>query len=106
MRKYRPDMNIINYATYHADVQEQKGILYYNTDIWGMWEMERYISLLLGEISRLNDDENGYGPKGKNFIAHVDIPHSVANSFHELQQNYADLIRIANPEFTTKPFQV
>lgn len=36
MRKYRPDMNIINYATYHADVQEQKGILYYNTDIWGM----------------------------------------------------------------------
>lgn len=101
MRKYRPDMDIINYATYHAVVRERKGILHYNTDIWGMWDMERYISLLLGEIPRLKDDENGYGPRGKGFIAHADIPQSVENAFGELKQNYAGLIRAANPEFAT-----
>ena len=101
MRKYRPDMNIINFATYHAIVQEQKGILNYKTDIWGMWDIERYISLLLGEITRLRDDENGYGPRGKDFIAHVDIPQNVADAFEELKQNYSDLIRTANPEFAT-----
>lgn len=99
MRKYRPDMDIINFATYHAVVQEQNGSLNYNTDIWGMWDMERYISLLLGEIPRLKDDENGYGPKGKGFIAHVDIPQSVENAFDELKHHYSDLIRTANPVF-------
>lgn len=101
MRKYRPDMDIINFATYHAVVQEQEGSLNYDTDICGMWDMEKYISLLLGEIPRLKDDENGYGPEGKNFIAHVDIPQNVENAFDELKQNYSDLIRIANPEFAT-----
>lgn len=101
MRKYRPDIHIINYAAYHATVQEQNGTLNYSTDIWGMWDMERYISLLLGEIPRLRDDENGYGPKGKDFIAHVDIPQSVSNAFEELKLKYADLIRVANPEFAT-----
>lgn len=101
MRKYRPNMDIINFATYHAVVQEQKGSLGYNTDIWGMWDMERYISLLLGEIPRLRDDEKGYGPRGKDFIAHVDIPPSIENSFDKLKQNYSSLIRTANPEFAT-----
>lgn len=101
MRKYCPGMNIINFATYHAVVQEQNGTLNYSTDIWGMWDMEKYISLLLGEIPRLRDDENGYGPKGKDFIAHVDIPPNVQNAFDELKCNYADLIRVANPEFAT-----
>lgn len=101
MRKYRPNMDVINFATYHAVVQEWKSSLNYNTDIWGMWDMERYISLLLGEIPRLKDDENGYGPKGKDFIAHVDIPVSVENAFDELKQSYSNLIRTANPEFAT-----
>ena len=62
-----------------------------------MWEMNRYISLPLGEIPRLSDDENGYGPRGKGFIAHVDIPTEVRNAFHELCDEYSELIRIANP---------
>ncbi len=101
MRKYRPNMKIINFAAYHAVVQEQKGTLKYDTDIWGMWDMERYISLLLGEIPRLKDDENGYGPRGKDFIAHVDIPRNVEDAFEELKQNYSGLIRKANPEFAS-----
>lgn len=101
MRKYRPDINIINFAVYRAVVREQNGALHYDTDIRGMWDMERYISLLLGEIPRLKDDENGYGPKGKNFIAHVDLPENVTNAFNVLKQDYSDFIRIANPAFAT-----
>jgi uncharacterized SAM-binding protein YcdF (DUF218 family) len=51
----------------------------------GTWTMERLIALILGEIERLHDDEHGYGPKGKNFLAHVDIP----------EQVYASYLRIA-----------
>lgn len=101
MRKYRPDINVINFATYHAVVREQGGKLKYTTDIRGMWDVERYISLLLGEIPRLKDDENGYGPKGKGFIAHADMPQRVERAFAELKQKYAHLVRAANPEFAT-----
>lgn len=62
----------------------------------------RYISLLLGEIPRLTDDINGYGPKGKDFISHVDIPLNVQDAFKELCKNYSELIRDANPLFASK----
>jgi hypothetical protein len=47
----------------------------------GTWTFERFIALLLGEIKRLNDDENGYGPKGRNFLPHVEIPPAVFESY-------------------------
>lgn len=68
----------------------------------GMWEMDRYISLLMGEIPRLTDDENGYGPKGKAFIAHVEIPEEVKKAFHELQKIYPGFVREANPLFASR----
>lgn len=42
-----------------------------------LWDQERLCSLLVGEIPRLRDDENGYGPRGKGFIVHVDVPEDV-----------------------------
>jgi len=39
-----------------------------------LWEMKRLCELLVGEVTRLKDDESGYGPKGKGFIGHVDVP--------------------------------
>lgn len=39
----------------------------------------------MGEIPRLSDDANGYGPNGKNYIAHVDIPENVKIAFEELK---------------------
>jgi Uncharacterized conserved protein len=52
-----------------------------------VWPVERYLSLLLGELPRLQDDENGYGPRGKGFIAHVDIPEDVHNAWQILTQD-------------------
>lgn len=59
----------------------------------GVWEVDRFISLLLGEIPRLRDDANGYGPAGKDFIDHVDTPQEVEAAWARLCQRYAHLLR-------------
>ncbi|SMG28965.1 YdcF family protein [Cedecea sp. NFIX57] len=55
----------------------------------GLWPIERYVSLALGEIPRLRDDATGYGPQGRDFIVHVDIPPQVMAAWHALQQDMA-----------------
>ncbi len=100
LRKYA-DLTVINYATYSATVKGDGSTLEYTEDIWGMWDMERYVSLLMGEIPRLKDDENGYGPEGKGYIAHVDIPPEVADAFEKLKLIYKDSVREANPLYAS-----
>ena len=56
----------------------------------------------MGEIPRLTDDENGYGPKGKGYIAHVDIPDNVEKAFLILKEVYGDKVRKANPLYASK----
>ncbi|KAL1871277.1 hypothetical protein Plec18167_007211 [Paecilomyces lecythidis] len=50
-----------------------------------LWDFERFYDLIMGEISRLRDDENGYGPKGKGFITHVDVPQDVEEAWERLR---------------------
>ncbi|KAF2225784.1 hypothetical protein BDZ85DRAFT_258075 [Elsinoe ampelina] len=50
-----------------------------------LWPLERFLDLLAGEIPRLRDDENGYGPRGKGFIKHVDVPHDVVAASDRLR---------------------
>lgn len=103
LKKYvDEDVNIINYAVYSAKVVVANDELIYDKTIWGMWDINRYISLLLGEIPRVSDDENGYGPNGKGFIAHVDVPTEVRNAFNELCNKYPALVREANPLYASK----
>lgn len=51
-----------------------------------LWETKRLCELLVGEIARLKDDENGYGPKGKGFIGHVDVPVEVEESARRVRE--------------------
>ncbi|MCM3764502.1 hypothetical protein [Neobacillus niacini] len=44
----------------------------------------------------------GYGPNGKNYIAHVDIPVYVLKAYDELKVEYGNLIRAANPLYASK----
>lgn len=98
MRKYVSDsIQVLSYATYQVKVIEQENQWNYDNQPYGMWEMERYVTLLMGEISRLSDNEEGYGPKGKNFIAHVEIPKDVMEAFERLKKVYGEKIREANP---------
>ena len=102
LKKYaKEDVTIINYATYCAKVLNQNDELVYEENIHGMWTIERYVNLLMGEIPRLSDDENGYGPNGKNYIAHVDIPEHVKIAFEELKMVFGSEIRAANPLYAT-----
>jgi hypothetical protein len=46
--------------------------------------MERFLALILGEIKRLRDDQDGYGPRGRNFLPHVEIPAPVIESYERV----------------------
>jgi len=97
LKKYvNNDVTIINYATYCAKVLNQNDELVYEEDLHGMWPIKRYVSLLMGEIPRLSDDANGYGPNGKNYIAHVDIPENVKIAFEELKMAFGSETREAS----------
>lgn len=47
----------------------------------GLWTMERFLNLIMGEIPRLEL----YGPNGKGSIAHVEVPHEVAEAWNRLR---------------------
>lgn len=104
LRKYVEEDNvIINYASYSVNVICKDSGLIYDSQIHGMWTIERYVHLLMGEIPRLSDNTNGYGPNGKGYIAHVDIPESVRKAFEQLKEVYGNhYIREANPLYASK----
>ncbi len=103
LRKYVGDeVKIINYAAYHAEVMADGEELSYRNEIHGMWNIDRYVNLLMGEIPRLTDDENGYGPKGKDYISHVEIPAEVREAFQKLKAVYGEETRYANPLYASK----
>ena len=103
LRKYAAeDITIINYAAYAVEIRENDEELDYVRKPHGMWTVERYVDLLMGEIPRLTDDLNGYGPQGKGYIAHVDIPKEVITAFEELKRVYGSRTREANPLYASK----
>lgn len=50
----------------------------------GLWSLERFISLLMGEVQRLRNDEQGYGPRGKGFFAEVALPEAIDAAWQRL----------------------
>ncbi|MFF0270068.1 YdcF family protein [Kribbella sp. NPDC004536] len=56
-----------------------------------IWSHERFRSLLLGEVHRLSPDV--YGPNGRNFIDHVDIPSEVLAAYNELASAHPQDVR-------------
>ena len=92
-RFIQPDAQIINYAAYHAHVIVRDDALAFEEDILGMWDMERYISLLMGEIPRLTDNADGYGPLGRGYIVHVDVPEEVREAFVYLRDSFGAPVR-------------
>jgi uncharacterized SAM-binding protein YcdF (DUF218 family) len=50
----------------------------------GLWSLERFLSLLMGEVQRLRNDEQGYGPRGKGFFGEVEMPDEVDAAWQRL----------------------
>ena len=49
-----------------------------------IWPRDRWSSLVMGEVPRLRDDSEGYGPRGRGFLAHVDVPAEVEIAYTNL----------------------
>lgn len=75
---FNHSQKIINYAPIIPRLNPD-GTLQNDTPY--LWEGKRLYELALGEVYRLRDDENGYGPNGKGFLRHVDVPEEVNRSF-------------------------
>lgn len=69
------NVTVISYAPFIPKINEKLELV--NEEIDGIWGTDRYLELIMGEIPRLRDDENGYGPNGKDFIDHVEIPKKI-----------------------------
>ncbi|WP_196591749.1 YdcF family protein [Pectinatus frisingensis] len=92
-------VTLINYAPYLPEITVHAGKPVFRQIYWGLWDIKYYITLLMGEISRLRDDKNGYGPKGKNFLVHIDLPNTVEKAFQVLQQSNWGSVRIADEHY-------
>lgn len=111
VRREAPGMRVVNYATYAVRVEPRPNAaaragaslddLRIIDPPLGMWELPRYVSLLMGEVPRLTDDEGGYGPHGRGYIAHVDVPTGVTAAWGRLREALPGLVRVANPAFAT-----
>lgn len=88
LQKYFDEKKIINFAAYKAKIIVENNELKFNEIPSGMWTLEKYVRLLMGEIFRLQDNLEGYGPKGKNFIAHVEISEKILSSFDFLKKYF------------------
>jgi uncharacterized SAM-binding protein YcdF (DUF218 family) len=84
-RFFAPAVRVVNYAAHRTPVELIDGELGFRSPPDGMWPLDRYVSLLMGEIPRLTDDQDGYGPAGRGFIAHVDVPAEVARAYSALR---------------------
>jgi hypothetical protein len=91
-----PSTRIVNYAAHQTVVDDA---LRYADPPVGMWPLDRYVSLLMGEVPRLTDDANGYGPAGRGFIAHVDVPVEVRRAADHLRESTDFAARAADPRW-------
>lgn len=73
--------------TFVPQLEMRDGIVTYAAGIpSGLWRSERFLSLIMGEIPRLRDDENGYGPRGRGFIPHVAIPSEIETAYQHVRE--------------------
>ena len=84
-------MRVACWAYYDAKLAWREGpaggeLAYLDPVPHGMWPLSEYLGLLVAEVQRMTDDENGYGPRGKDFIAHVDVPTEVRAAAVELRE--------------------
>lgn len=90
-----PDTRFLNCPTFVPFVEAHDGRLaYVDADVAGLWPIERLLALAMGEIPRLRDDASGYGPSGRGFIVHVDIPAEVEAAYAALLPRFGAYARL------------
>ncbi|WP_053985081.1 YdcF family protein [Niameybacter massiliensis] len=96
--KYLKEVKLISFAPF-IPYLKQEGEEYFiePRSINGLWDVERFISLVMGEIPRLRNDVNGYGPKGMNFIFPIELPPEIEACYSYVQdyglQNFGHTVK-------------
>src|SRR5690606_12240054 len=81
-----PEVRFLNWPTFTPRVRHMAGRLQFdNPGVSGLWPLDRFLSLLMGEIPRLRNDSFGYGPNGRNFIAAIDLPAAIEAAYAQLK---------------------
>ncbi|MES4614605.1 MAG: YdcF family protein [Ewingella sp.] len=94
----RPEVEFINWPTFVPQLDKLAEELQHAGETQhSLWSWPRFASLLLGEIPRLRNDPQGYGPRGKDFIAAVDIS-------PELEEAYARLLPLLGESHGDRSF--
>ena len=83
-------MNILSFSPFVPYLNEDFKFNSSN-EICGLWTLERYIQLIIGEIPRLRNDEQGYGPCGKGYIMHIDIPKEIEKDYSLILKSFSAL---------------
>jgi uncharacterized SAM-binding protein YcdF (DUF218 family) len=87
-------VQFISYAAFVPLLQQKNNAFIYENEAHREFcAIDRLLSLVMGEIPRLRNDANGYGPNGKGFIAAVDIPVEVETAYEELAAVYPEYVR-------------
>lgn len=74
------DTKVVNWSAYQAALTAHNGRLAWEHAPEGMWPIDTYLGMLSGEVTRLTDNEQGYGPRGQDFLVHVDVPQEVSHA--------------------------
>ena len=88
-------VRVVSYAPFVPTVPDHDARNVHDGDGRIVWSMRRFMALLLGEMRRLHDDEHGYGPRGTDFIDHVDIPGDVMDAYQRLAGAHPHSVRRA-----------
>ncbi len=94
-----PATQLVNYASHQTTVTLTDGLLTYASPPAGIWPIDRYVSMLMGEVPRLTDNAGGYGPAGRGYIAHVDVPPEVRRAFRYLCETTDFATRVADSQW-------
>ena len=89
-RFYAGDRTMISYAPFLPVLNEDGRM---KEEIPCLWDRDRMLELLFGEVIRLRDDENGYGPRGKGFIVHVEVPEEIEAAYARLKNTHPEISR-------------
>lgn len=90
---------VVNSPSYKAELAWCDGQLAWQRAPEGIWPFERYLQLLVGEVDRLRDDENGYGPCGRDFVVHVDVPEEVLTAVELVRVGCDEAGRVPDERF-------
>ena len=84
-----------NDATWVPRLTAHNGQLSFADSVKGCWTVERFASLVMGEIPRLRDDASGYGPEGRGYIEHVELPQAILEAHARMERFYPEFVRQA-----------